>query len=66
MVKEPAEDLMRDGSFDSRWNVNFLMPKTLDILIPQVTRKVTFPGILPGLGVGRTKINMVASKGRDK
>ena len=32
------------------------MPKTLDILIPKVTRKVTFPGILPGTGVGRTKI----------
>ena len=32
------------------------MPKTLDILIPKVTRKVTFPGILPGMGVGRTKI----------
>ena len=42
------------------------MPKTLDILIPKVTRKVTFPGILPGMGVGRTKINMVASKGREK
>ena len=32
------------------------MRKTLDILIPKVTRKVTFPGILPGMGVGRTKI----------
>ena len=62
MVKEPAEDLIRDGSFDSRWNVNFLMPKTLDILIPKVTRKVTFPGILPGMGVGRTKITWWQSR----
>ena len=33
-----------------------LMPKTLDILIPKVTRKVTFPRILPGMGEERTKI----------
>ena len=32
------------------------MPKTLDILIPKVTRKVTFPRILPGMGEERTKI----------
>ena len=38
------------------------MPKTLDILIPKVTRKVTFPGILPGMGVGRTKITWWQSR----
>ena len=36
------------------------MPKTLDILIPKVTRN--FPRILPGMGEGRTKITWWQAK----
>ena len=35
-------------------------------LIPKVTRKVTFPRILPGMGAGRTKITWWQAGSRDK